>query len=454
MASRQKAGRGDRLAPAPAVFGCRWITPRFTLPPIQADRFTESTLMRLLHTADWHIGQTLNGWSREAEHRAFLAHLGDILLAEEVDALLVAGDVFDGLNPSGEAQRLLYGALAGYLRAIPHLQIVLTAGNHDPAQRLEAPEAMLRALGVHVLGTLRRGPGGGEHGVDLSRHLIALRDRRGQIGAQLLALPFLRQADLPGLRLGAEDGAEGGVTLALRALLRDTVARAQRVAGQVPLLAMAHLTCAGGLESVGAERRILIGGDHAVPPDVFPPALRYVALGHLHRPQSLDGGRLRYSGSPFPLSASEIGYDHGVTLIDLATGAPPRHIALPRPVPVLRLPARGTAPLPEIVAALQSLPLAPDTPRAEAPFLYLALAADRPVTEITAALDRLLDPLPVRLAGLSILRPQTGAQSAPPPPDLSQTTPEALFAAAFQDTHGSAPEARHLRAFQDALSEV
>lgn len=405
--------------------------------------------MRILHSADWHIGQTLNGWSREAEHRAFLAHLGEILLREQVDALLVAGDVFDGLNPSGEAQRLLYGALAGYLRANPRLQIVLTSGNHDPAQRLEAPEAVLRELGVHVLGTLRRGPGG----VDLGRHLIALRDASGQIRAQVLALPFLRQADLPGLRLGAEADSGGAVTGALRALLAETVARAQAIAGDVPLLAMAHLTCAGGLESAGAERRILIGGDHAVPPDVFPPALAYVALGHLHKPQSLDGGRVRYSGSPFPLSASEIGYDHGVTLLDLDTGAAPRHIPLPRPVPVLRLPARGTAPLPEILAALEALP--PGAPgRAEGPFLYLALSADRPVTEITAALEAALEAQPLRLAGLTITRPETAAATAPPPQDLSRTTPEALFAMAFRDLHGCDPETRHLDAFRDALSEV
>lgn len=406
--------------------------------------------MRILHSADWHIGQTLNGWSREAEHRAFLAHLGEILLREQVDALLVAGDVFDGLNPSGEAQRLLYAALAGYLRANPRLQIVLTSGNHDPAQRLEAPEAVLRELGVHVLGTLRRGPGG----VDLGRHLIALRDATGQIRAQVLALPFLRQADLPGLRLGAEAAGTGGaVTGALRALLAETVARAQAIAGDVPLLAMAHLTCAGGLESAGAERRILIGGDHAVPPDVFPPALAYVALGHLHKPQSLDGRRVRYSGAPFPLSASEIGYDHGVTLLDLDTGAAPRHIPLPRPVPVLRLPARGTAPLPEILAALEALP--PGAPgRAEGPFLYLALSADRPVTEITAALEAALEALPLRLAGLTITRPETATPTAPPPQDLSRTTPEALFAMAFRDLHGCDPEPRHLGAFRDALSEV
>lgn len=89
--------------------------------------------MRILHTADWHIGQTLNGWTREQEHRAFLENLRDLIVTERIDALLIAGDVFDGINPSGDAQRQLYEAIAGFHSANPRLQIVMTAGNHDPA---------------------------------------------------------------------------------------------------------------------------------------------------------------------------------------------------------------------------------------------------------------------------------------------------------------------------------
>jgi exonuclease SbcD len=245
--------------------------------------------MRILHTADWHIGQTLNGWSRDYVHRAFLDRLHDVILTEDVDALLVAGDVFDGINPSSEAQRLLYGAIARMVRSRPHLHIILTAGNHDPAQRLEAPEAVLNELGVHVIGALRRG----SDGVDLDRHFIPLRDRNRAIRAHVLAVPFLRQADLPGLHLGAEDGDEPAITAAVRALHCEMTEAAVARADGLPLLAMGHLTCSGGLPSEGAERRIHIGGEHAVPPDVFPAELAYVALGHLHRPQSLNGGRVR-----------------------------------------------------------------------------------------------------------------------------------------------------------------
>jgi exonuclease SbcD len=406
--------------------------------------------MRILHTADWHIGQTLNGWNRDHEHRAFLTTLCDVIKAERVDVLLVAGDVFDGINPSGEAQRLLYTTIAGFLQANPRLQIVLTAGNHDPAQRLEAPEAVLNALGVHVLGTLRQSASG----VDMNRHLIPLHDAAGAPRAFVLAVPFLRQADLPGLQLGAEGGAEPAVTAAARALhLAMTEAAVARTGG-LPILAMGHLTCAGGLESEGAERRILIGGEHAVPPDIFPPALSYVALGHLHRPQSLDGGRVRYSGSPFPLSAAEIAYDHGVTLLDLDHGFAPRHIPLPRPVAMHRLPSRGSATLAEVAAGLAALALPTDTPRDAQPFVYLSLLADRPTPQLAAEVEALIEGQPFRLAGLSIARADAIGVAAVPPPSLADTLPEDLFRTAYVQAHGLEPDPAHLAAFRDALSEV
>jgi exonuclease SbcD len=405
--------------------------------------------MRIVHTADWHIGQTLNGWSRDYEHRAFLDQLHDLILSENVDVLLVAGDVFDGINPSGEAQRLLYGAIARMVRSCPHLQIILTAGNHDPAQRLEAPEAVLNELGVHVLGTLRRGAAG----ADLDRHLIPLRDRTSTVRAHVLAVPFLRQADLPGLHLGEQDGDEPAITSAVRALHAEMVEGALARADGLPLLAMGHLTCSGGLESEGAERRILIGGEHAVPPDVFPTELSYVALGHLHRPQSLDGGRVRYSGSPFPLSATEIAYDHGVTLVDLDKGLAPRHIPLIRPVAVHRIPSSGSAPLETVMADVAKLSLSPEAPREAQPFLYLSLTADRPVTVLGAAIEAMMDQTPARLAGLSILRTDQPIQEQPPT-SLAETSPEDLFLSAFTEVHGTPPDAHHLAAFRDALSEA
>ena len=407
--------------------------------------------MRILHTADWHIGQTLNGFGREAEHRAFLDDLGQIIEDHQVDALLVAGDVFDGQNPSGEAQRLLYGALANFLRRRPGLTVVLIAGNHDPAQRLEAPEAVLRSLGVHVVGTLHRD----DTGVALDRHLIALKDAAGVPRAHVLAVPYLRSSDFPGLNLNAASGEEGSAASLTRQLhLGLTGAALLRTAG-LPLLAMGHLTCAGGLESEGAERRILIGGDHAVPPEVYPAELSYVALGHLHRPQNLDGGRLRYAGSPLPLSKTELAYGHGVTLIDIkAERLTHRHLPLPRRVPMLHLPASGALTLPELESALLALPLDPALPPEMQPFVYIDLHLDHAVPVLLAEMEALLARFPLRLAGVQLRRPLSATLPLSDPPGLADTTPEDLFRAAFLQTHGQDPGPSHLAAFHDAMAEV
>lgn len=407
--------------------------------------------MRILHTADWHIGQTLNGWSRDTEHQAFLHWLGEVIREERIDALLVAGDIFDGSNPSGEAQRMLYAALAGWLRFRPGLQVVMIAGNHDPAARLEAPEAVLRELGVRVVGTLQRRAGR----PDPARHLVPLAGPAGQTAAVVVAVPFLRLGDLPGISLAAtEDGT--AVPAAVAAVYAQLVAEACDLAPGVPMIGMGHLTCVGGIESAGAERGILIGGEASVSPAVFPDELGYVALGHLHRPQSLDGGRLRYAGSPFPLSATEIDYQHGATLVDLAAGAAPRHIPMPRPVAMLRVPARGAARVEDAAAELATLALDPALPVELRPFLHLCLTADRPATALLAAADAMVADRPVRLASLQILRsaPQAPAGGSPLPPSLAEITPDRLFARAFRDAHGVDPDPQHLAAFRDALSGI
>ncbi len=239
--------------------------------------------MRALHTADWHIGQTLNGWSREREHEVFFARLADVLEEEDIDLLLVAGDIFDNTNPSGESQRLLYRSLAEFKRRRPRLVTVISGGNHDPALRLEAPADLFESLDIHAIGTVRRQAGV----LDAREHLVAIPGPNGAPALYVLAIPFLRAADLTGVTFS---DTETGLSIeaAARSFHAEIVAAVEQIVGDLPLIATGHLHCTGGIESEGAERRILIGGSHAVPPDIFPPRLDYVALGHLHGPQSLD----------------------------------------------------------------------------------------------------------------------------------------------------------------------
>ncbi|SEL31158.1 Exodeoxyribonuclease I subunit D [Roseovarius nanhaiticus] len=403
--------------------------------------------MRIIHTADWHLGHSLNGWAREDEHSLYFRRLADVIEQEEADVLLVAGDIFDSSNPSGEVQRLLYDALASFKRRRPNLITVISGGNHDPAQRLEAPMPVLRALDVHVVATVQRRGGR----IDIDRHLVPIPGPDGTPALYVLAIPFLRASDLTGLN----DEGTDPVVDAARRFYAEITAQAAEIAGDVPIIATSHLHCAGGLESEGAERRILIGGAHAVPPSIFPDRLAYVALGHLHGQQTLKGGRVRYSGACFPLSSSEIRHDHGVTLIELLNGAlTHRHISIERPAQMLRLPASGTIALDDLPAALGQIAFDDTLPMGLRPLVYLELAPTDAASVLMADAARCVAERGLRLGGARVQRQERheGEEIPPPPASLRETDPETLFVEAFRASAGIEPEARHLDAFRDIIA--
>lgn len=408
-------------------------------------------MIRILHTADWHLGQTLMGWSREHEHERALASLIDIAVARDVDALIIAGDVFDTQNPSARAEELLYRTLVELRRRLPRLTTILTAGNHDPAGHLEARRPLCDALGIQAIGTVKRRDGG----LDLDRHLVPLRDRAGDLAAHVLVLPYLGPASLPPIdRRSEEPGSP--VVRAVRTFHEEAFAAARARVGATPLVVTGHLAVGGALESEGAERRILIGGEHAVPTDLFPADLAYVALGHLHRPQAMGRETLRYSGSLFPLSATERDYEHGVSLVTLDGAAVTvEHVPLPRPVRFLRLPATGALALDEIEPAIAALALSPDLAPEERPYVQLAIRLDGPAPGLKADLDRIAGAFPLRLVGHTIERPQAeeAAVATEVFIDLADRDPQDLFRLAFVRRHGVDPDEVHLDAFARVLEE-
>lgn len=385
--------------------------------------------MRIVHTADWHLGHVLYDRDREAEHRAFLDWLLDLLERESVDALLVCGDVFEGANPPASALALWYGFLAEASRRCRGLQVVVVAGNHDSPARLEAPAPVLAALSVHVVGFLPRLEGE----IDVERLVVPLRERSsgpgGEIAAWVAAVPFLRLGDLPGgeaTPAGVVDGVRGIYAGALDA------ARAKRKAGQA-LLATGHCYVEGMRISDESERKILGGNQHPLPVDVFPADVDYVALGHLHFAQQVGGrSSVRYSGSPLPLSLDEDVYPHQVCLVELKGGRCKgvTAVRVPRSVPILRLPDEA-APLPKVLALLAKLPPAP--PRETG-------APDaRPWLEVRVRLDgseygyqgEIAEALEGRDARLVKITPQrTGSGETLPDgsgKSLSDLTPEKVF---------------------------
>jgi DNA repair protein SbcD/Mre11 len=410
-------------------------------------------MIRLLHTADWHVGQMLRGFSREHEHRAVFQRLEAIVIERNVDVLIIAGDVFDSQNPSGEAQKLFYDTLVRLSRVRPTMTTVIVAGNHDAAGRLEAPRPLLEAFNIHVVGNIRR-----QHGrIDASRHLIQIADLSGDVAANVLAVSYPTAACFPNLtQLNSEAGSP--IVAGVRTLYAEMLEALQPQIDGLPFVVTGHLHVAGGVESEGAERRILVGGQHAVPHDVFPAEASYVALGHLHKAQAVGRDSVRYSGSLFPLSATEQPYEHGVTLVTIdGARVTSEHIPIARPVAFLRLPASGDMRLTELGDHLQALDLQPDLPISQRPFVQVRLAREGLPPGFRDEIDRIAENFPVRVVDARVAPlPEAPHEAviADPLVRLAERDPEDLFKLAFERAFGALPDAAHLDVFHRARAEV
>ena len=400
--------------------------------------------MRILHTSDWHLGHTLHEVDRVFEHRMFLDWVVEQIRERGVDALLIAGDVFDTANPSAAAQDLWFHFLAQALRARPGLQIVAIAGNHDSGARLEAPDHLLRQFDIRVIGSLPRRADGSFDPVGV---VVPLKEAEGRVQACVIAMPFLRMGDLP-LMEGEDPLVEGVATLYRQAL------EAARPLG-VPILAMGHCYMVDGRTSELSERKVLGGNQHALPASLFPEDLAYIALGHLHLPQTLGGDRIRYSGSPIPLAMSERHYPHSVTLLEVGGDGPltQETLRIPRGVDLLRVPARDHLPLEALVEALRQLPDCRSEPR---PFLEVAVRLEKPEGTLRATLDEALEGKGYFLAKIT---PQyTGSGLAlgdlPQAQGLRELTVEEVFQRKWSRDYPGEPSPEHLAAFHEVVELV
>jgi DNA repair protein SbcD/Mre11 len=404
--------------------------------------------MRLLHTSDWHLGQTLHGHDRGREHQQFLDWLLATLVEHEIDALLVSGDIFDNANPSAASQAMLYRFLTAARGRVPHLNIVLIAGNHDSPGRLEAPAPFLEGFDARVVGVIGRDAAGE---IDLERLLVPLRDRSGAIAAWCLAVPFLRLSDVPRLETQGDAYVEGIATLYRQV---QAHARARRLPGQA-LIALGHCHMAGGQVSEHSERRIIVGGAEMLSGTLFDADIAYAALGHLHLAQKVGGqDRIRYSGSPLPLSFAEIDYPHQVLKVELegAELATVTAIAVPRAVPLLRVP-QIAAPLVEVEAALAALQIDAAEPEAM-PYLEVRVLLDQPEPGLRARIEAALAGKPMRLARIDTRSARTETAAAAPGSldDLGRLDPLAIFNSAYAAKYGDSPPADLLAAFNEILN--
>lgn len=270
--------------------------------------------MRIIHTSDWHLGQFFYTKSRAAEHQAFLDWLLQQVQARQVDAVIVAGDIFDTGAPPSYAREL-------YNRFVVALQptgceLVVLAGNHDSVATLNESRELLACLNTRVIAAAS---------ADIDDQVLLLNQRNGEPGALLCAIPYLRPRDILRSKAG-QSGREKQLSL-LEAIGQHyqrcfAAAQAQReaLALTLPIVATGHLTTVGVTKS-DSVRDIYIGTLDAFPAQAFPPA-DYIALGHIHRAQRIaDQDHIRYSGSPIPLSFDELEREKSVCLLEFADGA-------------------------------------------------------------------------------------------------------------------------------------
>lgn len=280
--------------------------------------------MRILHTSDWHLGQNFFSKSRKTEHQAFIDWLLQQVGEHKVDAVLIAGDVFDTGTPPSYARELYHSFIVEMSRL--NCQLLILGGNHDSVSTLNETRGLLAYLDTQVIAGVSE---------DLSTQIVTLKNREGETGAIVCAIPFIRPRDVlrsqAGESIQAKQQALGdAIQTHYHQLHQLAIAEQKRHDNPIPIIATGHLT-ALGVKLSESVRDIYVGTLEAFPAQAFPP-VDYIALGHIHRPQIVaKSGHIRYSGSPIPLSFDELKTQKSVFLVDFAEGKLEQVTALPIP---------------------------------------------------------------------------------------------------------------------------
>ena len=268
--------------------------------------------MKLLHTSDWHLGRTLFSQKRYPEFKAFLDWLINTITTQQIEVLLIAGDVFDTTTPSHHAQKLYYQ----FLSKIAHSQcrhVVIIAGNHDSPSFINAPKTLLSAINVHVVG----------HTDAPQDEVLVLNNRQNQPELIVCAVPYLRDRDIR--HVEANESIQDKEKKLIHGI-RDHYKTVSDIAKQLelrlsvdlPIVGMGHLFTAGGQTVEGdGVRDLYVGSLAHIDSALFPDIFDYIALGHLHVPQKVGGkDHIRYSGSPIPMGFGEAKQKKSVFIVE------------------------------------------------------------------------------------------------------------------------------------------
>ncbi|MDE1140457.1 MAG: exonuclease subunit SbcD [Paraburkholderia tropica] len=379
--------------------------------------------MRLLHTSDWHLGQNFMGKSRQAEHQQLIDWLVTQLDAHAVDAVLIAGDIFDTGTPPSYA-RELYSQLVVRLHAAG-VTLLLLGGNHDSVATLRESSALLERLSAQVVPHADAAPN--------QVRVLPLRGKPGEAGCVVCAIPFIRARDVMQGETGqSAEQKQQSLQQAIQAYYQAVFAAAEARRAQlsaelgrpVPLIATGHLTTVGASASESV-REIYVGALDAFPTSAFPPA-DYIALGHIHRPQKVGGlEHIRYSGSPIALSFDEATQRKEILLVDV--GANGLDAVTPLAVPAFQTLAALRGNLKTLPAAFAEI--ARDATPERPAWLEVTVAEDDYLADLPARIQAMTEDLPLDVLRIRRERGNAAAQlSADSGVTLDELDPLDVFA--------------------------
>ena len=376
--------------------------------------------MKIIHTADLHLGNVFHQHSRVEEHRHFFQWLLQTLREETPDALIISGDIFDTPNPSVEVQRLFFDFLTDCTDQNEGMQVVIIAGNHDSGARLETAEALLQQHNIYVRGTVHRTG----DSYDFERNILPLSTRHSSEAAVVCyALPFLRAIDYPH-GMSVEEGLKHHLEQMDKCHKKSDFK-------SLPVVVAAHFYAVGAyVNEVEHSERLVVGGQDAVSVGNMAKRYAYTALGHIHKAQAVnDLEMVRYAGSPIPLSFSERDYQRSVTLLNIDEGGNTEVSTLDyTPLcALLTLPKHGYA-LPEkLLSLLAELPEDDGTQARETwPFLELRVEISQPEPELRAQIVQQLSNKAVRFCRVATNLAHSGERKAEDLPSL-ETNLEQIY---------------------------
>jgi len=409
--------------------------------------------MKILHTADWHLGQLFHEFDRTYEHQQFLKWLIQILQEEQIDVLLISGDIFDLSNPASASVKMFYTFLNSATKSNPDLQIIVTAGNHDSATRLETPRPFLESTNIHIIGLIERNE---ENVIDYNKLVIPLPDSLGAIKVWCLAIPFLRMGDYPNVTESSNAYAEGVNTFYKEAYDHALYKKKE---GQV-IIAMGHLLAYNAeVTDLDKSERLIMGGVECISATAFHEDIKYVALGHLHKAQRIGGKEhIRYSGSPIPMSFSELNYKHQVIVFEIEDNdiTNLRSLEVPLSVPLQRLPLTHK-PLDEVLSILDRLPLT-ETDKDLAPYLEVRVLLNGPEPALRHKIETILADKKVRLAKIDVKYPTSTTSGTIPEfitqDKLLELQPSDVFSKIYQSKYNTSVPEEIMHLFNQVSNEV